>query len=214
MNTTSQPLIIAIDGPAASGKGTLAKRIAEHLELRYLDTGKLYRSVAYLMLEQGCDPKNIEGATKVAQTLDESNLVKKEMLYSEEIGVLASEISAYPEVREALLNYQRNYAKEGKGAVLDGRDIGTVICPDADVKFFITADLQARAERRTKELQNRGKCVIFTDILNDLQGRDERDSQRAIAPLVPAKDAIHIDTTNMNADSAFQKALTYLNGLG
>jgi cytidylate kinase len=162
-------MIIAIDGPAASGKGTLGKRLAAHYRLRHLDTGLLYRAVA--------------------------------------IGEAASVLSAIPAVRAALLALQRNFARTAPGAVLDGRDIGTVICPDAEVKIFVTAKPEVRARRRVLEFQARGEPVEEADVLADILRRDERDSARAVAPLRPAADAHVLDTTTLNADAAFRAAV-------
>lgn len=203
-----RPLVIAVDGPAASGKGTLAKKIAAHFGLDYLDTGSIYRAVGYKVLQQGGSPEDKELAVNVARNINKKDLVKGPHLFDEGIGTAASIVSAIPEVREALLQFQKDFAKSPKGAVLDGRDIGTVVCPNADFKLYITADLEARAQRRYKELQNKGNSIIYSDVLKDLQSRDERDSKRTIAPLKKAEDAIHMDTTHMGVEEVFQEVLS------
>ena len=208
-SNTHNPLIIAIDGPAASGKGTVAKRLARYLGIEYLDTGSIYRAIGYNILQAGLDPNNKDIAIKAAKDLAPGDL-KTEHLYDEGVGAAASIISAIPRVRELLLQFQRDFTKHPKGAILDGRDIGTVICPDADYKFYITADMAARAMRRFKQLQSKGNTVIYDDVLQDLQKRDERDSMRKIAPLRAADDAICIDTTDMNEDEVFAKILGYI----
>lgn len=202
-------LVIAVDGPAASGKGTLAKKLAAHFDLPYLDTGKLYRAVGYDMLRDGVDLKNVEAASRYAASLMPEEL-ESEHLYDEGVGHAASVISAMPAVRSALFEYQQRFASQPEGAVLDGRDIGTVICPDAPIKFFITADINTRAMRRYKELQKRDDSVIYEDVLGDLKRRDERDSGRAAAPLRVADDAISVDTTGMNAEEVFEYALSFV----
>lgn len=204
-------MIIAIDGPAASGKGTLAKKLAEHFGLDYLDTGSIYRALGYKILEAGGNPEDEEFAVKTAKTITEKDL-ENSHLYDEGIGRAASIIAAIPKVREVLFKFQRDFASHSKGAVLDGRDIGTVICPDADLKFYITADIEARAERRYKQLQNKGVSVIYQSVLEDLQLRDERDSGRKVAPLAMADDAIHIDTTNMEVLEVFEEIVSVVSG--
>jgi len=203
------PIIVAIDGPAASGKGTLARRLAEHLNLEYLDTGSLYRAVGMKVIYSGKDPADLAAALEAAKTIDIEDLANPR-LRQERIGQAASIVSAFPEVRAALLEFQRNFARKsaesGRGAVLDGRDIGTVVCPDADFKFFITATLFARAKRRHKELQGQGIEVIFDSVLEDLRERDERDEKRAIAPLRPADDAYIIDSSKLDASEVFKKS--------
>lgn len=195
-------MIIAIDGPAASGKGTVAKRLAKYYNLAYLDTGSIYRAIGYNILKNGLDPNNRKVATAAAKNLDISDL-KSEHLYDEGVGAAASIISAIPKVRQLLLDFQKNFAKDPKGAVLDGRDIGTVICPQADCKFFISADLDKRAMRRFKQLQTRDNTVIYETVLEDLKRRDFRDRTRKIAPLRPALDAVFIDTSHMDEDQVF-----------
>ncbi len=193
--------IIAIDGPAASGKGTLARKLAAHLGLKYLDTGSLYRAVALKKLETGGEPHEI------AKNLKEEDLHSPK-LRDEDVGNMASEISAIPAVRENLLQWQRDFAVQG--AVLDGRDIGTVICPDADVKFYIHASVEVRAERRFVELSRHNPHTTLEHIQKDLEERDNRDMHRAVCPLLPAHDAIRIDTSDVNADEVFQKAIGYI----
>lgn len=199
-------IVIAIDGTAASGKGTLARKLAEALNLPHLDTGKLYRYVGLAVLRAGGDPsspEDAEAATMVMSiALDPKNLSNQELM-SDEAGQAASKVAAIPGVRKALLGYQRQFAAKPGGAILDGRDIGTVICPDAPLKLFVDAKVEARAERRFKELQNRGIFANYDAVLADMRERDARDSGRADAPMKPADDAVIIDTTDMNADEAF-----------
>lgn len=204
---THNTIVIAIDGPAASGKGTVAKRLARYMGLAYLDTGSIYRAIGFNILEKGGNPEDKKTAIQAAKELTPGDL-KNEHLYDEGVGNAASIISAIPRVREILLQFQRDFAKNPEGAVLDGRDIGTVICPDADYKFYITADIAARALRRFKQLQSKGNPVIYEAVLQDLERRDSRDRMRAIAPLKAAEDAIHIDTTTMNEDEVFAKILS------
>lgn len=199
-------LVIAVDGPAASGKGTLARRLADHFSLGYLDTGGLYRAVGMRVLYANQKPNDIPAAIAAAHAIKEHDLANPK-LRGERIGQAASIVSAFPEVRTALLDYQRNFAVRDAGAVLDGRDIGTVICPEADVKFFITASLEARAKRRHRELQDYGITVDYQSVYDDLVERDHRDSKRAVAPLKPAKDAIIIDTSNLTMNEVFAKAV-------
>jgi cytidylate kinase len=195
-------MVIAIDGPAASGKGTIARMIASHYGLAYLDTGSIYRALGYKLIHAGKDPLDEIAAVEFAQSISPKDLENPD-LYEEGIGNAASIVSSIPDVRNVLFDFQRNFAQAPSGAVLDGRDIGTVICPDADFKFFITADLDARATRRYKQLQNKGNPIIYQSVLEDLQRRDERDSKRSAAPLKIADDAIHIDTTDMDVAEVF-----------
>jgi cytidylate kinase len=204
--------IIAIDGLAASGKGTIAKRIAEHFELPYLDTGKLYRVVGSYMLEKQLsltDSEDISEMVQFARRIDLKTLGSPK-LRSDEVGNAASIVSVLPEIRTALLGFQRDFAHQPKGAVLDGRDIGTVICPEASHKFFITADVGIRAQRRTNELQAYGKSATYARVLRDLEERDARDKTREIAPLVPPTDAIVVDTTKLDIDAAVAKVTSYI----
>jgi cytidylate kinase len=202
--------IIAIDGPAASGKGTLARRLAAHYGFAYLDTGKLYRAVGMRVLRAGGDPEDEDAAADAARALDPIEL-DDEALSRDEAAQAASKVAALPDVRAALVEFQRGFAAsppEGKaGAVLDGRDIGTVICPDAPAKLFVTADVEVRADRRHKELLNRGIASIYARVLEELKERDARDTDRATAPMRPADDAHVLDTSEMDADAAFEAAL-------
>jgi len=199
-------MIIAIDGPAASGKGTLGKRLADHLGFAHLDTGLLYRAVAYVLLDRGTPLTDRDAAAKAAENLDVSHLDAPN-LRGAAMGEAASVISAYQPVRDALLAFQRQFAVQPPGAVLDGRDIGTVVCPDADVKLFITATPEERSRRRHLELLRRGEQVEFDTILADIRRRDERDMTRATAPLKAAPDAITLDTTHLDPGAAFRAAL-------
>jgi CMP/dCMP kinase len=204
-------MIIAIDGPAASGKGTLAKRLAVHFGLPHLDTGLLYRAVARTMVDRGLDLRDHAAAAEVAATLD-TGLLDDPRLRGAEMGDAASIVSAYQPVRDSLLEFQRQFAGQTTGAVLDGRDIGTVVCPLADVKLFITAAPEERARRRHLELLARDEVTEFTTILEEIRRRDERDANRASAPLKPADDAIILDTTRLDADAAFRRALELVEG--
>ena len=206
--------VVAIDGPAASGKGTLARRLAEHFGLAHLDTGKLYRATAFLVLAAGGDPADPTTAAAAAQRVDLARLSEPGLL-SEEVAQASSVIAAIPEVRAALLDRQRDFAAHPpappkghrpRGAVLDGRDIGTAVCPGATVKLFVTASPEARAERRLRELRQRGATVIYGDVLQDMKERDARDSERRVAPLAAAPDAVTLDTTGLDADQVFELA--------
>jgi cytidylate kinase len=199
-------MIIAIDGPAASGKGTLGRRLAAHFGYRHLDTGLLYRAVAKGVLDAGADADQREAAIRAAQRFDPVSL-DDPALKSDAIGNMASVVSAIPEVRAALIEFQRNFAATPPGAVLDGRDIGTVIAPHAEVKIFLTASPEERARRRQGELRRRGEAADYAAILADIRRRDERDANRAIAPFRPAADAHLLDTTHFDADASFAAAL-------
>lgn len=199
-------MIIAIDGPAASGKGTLGKRLAKHFGFRHLDTGLLYRAVAKAMIDARHPLDDRAHAAAAARSLDATTF-DEQALKRHDVGEAASVVSAIPEVREALVAFQRTFAAQLPGAVLDGRDIGTVICPDADVKIFVTATPDVRASRRFLELQAQGSSISLAEVQGDIARRDERDRSRAIAPLVPALDARMLDTSHMNADEAFQAAI-------
>ena len=199
-------MIIAIDGPAASGKGTLGKRLAAHYGLRHLDTGLIYRAVAKSLLDAGHSPGNRARALAAAEALD-PNRFDEAALKSQAVGEAASQVSAIAEVRRALLAFQRGFGRTPPGAVLDGRDIGTVIFPDADVKIFVTATPQVRARRRAVELQAAGGMVNEPEVLADILRRDERDTSRAAAPLKPAPDAHLLDTTHLDIDAAFRAAI-------
>jgi len=198
-------MIIAIDGPAAAGKGTLARRIAAALGLPYLDTGLLYRATGRLVLDAGADPADASAAAAAARALTEADLRRPD-LRGPDADRAASQVASIPQVRAALLDYQRRYGSEN-GAVLDGRDIGTIVFPDADVKLFVTASLEARAARRHRELLLRGEAVTLDEVRADLATRDEADANRTAAPLKPAADAVLFDTTDMDAETAFAQAL-------
>lgn len=199
-------MIIAIDGPAASGKGTLGKRLAAHYRLRHLDSGLLYRAVAQAVLAAGHRLDDAAGAVAAAQALDPSQF-DEATLKSHAAGEAASVVSAIPEVRAALLRLQRDFAALPPGAVLDGRDIGTVICPAADVKIFVTAAPEVRAQRRVLEMRRHGQSADEAVILADIKRRDERDSQRKIAPLTPAADAHILDTSDLDIDAVLREAI-------
>ena len=199
-------MIIAIDGPAASGKGTLGKRLAAHYGLRHLDTGLLYRAVAKALLDEGTPLDDPAAAVAAARALDASAF-DETVLKSHAVGEAASLVSAIPEVRHALLAFQRDFGRIPPGAVLDGRDIGTVIFPDAEVKILVTATAQERARRRTLELEAAGRKVSEAEILADILRRDERDTTRAVAPLKAAPDAHLLDTTHLDIDAAFRAAV-------
>lgn len=205
--------VIAIDGPAASGKGTLARRVAAHFGFAHLDTGRLYRAVARRLLDAGIDPDDTDAAAEAARTVDPAGL-NDPALGDDTVGAAASRVAAIPAVREALLRFQRDFARTppngAAGAVLDGRDIGTVICPDAEIKLFVTADVAVRADRRHKELLSRGENSIYSRVLQDMKERDARDSSRAVAPLQPAEDAWTLDTSRMTADEAFAAAVSHI----
>ncbi len=204
-------MIIAIDGPAASGKGTLAQRIAGHFGYVWLDTGLLYRAVARDALAAGADLDDAVGSARAAATLDATTLGDP-ALRTTAIGEAASVVAKHPAVRAALLDFQRGFAQTPPGAVLDGRDIGTVICPDADVKIFVTADVEVRARRRFEEYVRRGEKVSYEEVLEIIRQRDARDAGRSAAPLQQAPDAVLLDTTNMDIEAAFQAALDIISG--
>lgn len=199
-------MIIAIDGPAASGKGTLGKRLAKHYGYRHLDTGVLYRAVGFALIERGIDLTNEIEAVHAAESLDPEHFGNP-ALKTQQAGDAASIVSAFPRVREALLNFQRHFAEEPPGAVLDGRDIGTVICPDADVKIFVVADPAVRARRRTLEAKGRGEAADEALVLADILKRDERDQNRPVAPLKPAKDAYLLDNSNLDIEGGVRAAI-------
>ena len=206
-------MIIAIDGPAAAGKGTLARRLAQHLSLALLDTGLLYRAVALKVLHQEDDPTDVAAAAAAARGLGPDDLEGPD-LRDEAVAGAASKGAAIPAVRAALLDFQRNFANHppagAKGAVLDGRDIGTVVCPGADAKLFLTANLEVRAQRRLKELRDRGLEAIPSRVLHDMKERDARDAGRDVAPLEPAVDAFVCDTSDRDADEVFAAALKFI----
>ena len=208
-NSTAAPartaIVIAVDGPAASGKGTIARALASHFGLPHLDTGLLYRAVALNLFRFGGDPGSEFEAMRACDitsvSLDDPDL------RSEVVGSIASRISAYPSVREKLLDRQRRFAGQAGGAVLDGRDIGTVIAPGADVKLFVTASIEVRARRRLAELLSRGMATHLEDVVIDLKARDARDSSRSAAPLAQADDAMLLDTSDMDIDAAIAAAI-------
>jgi CMP/dCMP kinase len=200
-------MIVTVDGPAASGKGTIARRIAAHFGLPYLDTGLLYRGVAWRLLDRGQSLDDVEAATQAARTLKIAELDPKK-LKAKGLGDAASRVAALREVRAALLDLQRDFAHQPGGAVLDGRDTGTVIAPEAEVKIFIEASPELRAMRRYRELLASDENVTYGSVLDFIRGRDARDSSRAIAPLIPAKDAVLLDTTDLDIEAAFRAALS------
>jgi cytidylate kinase len=199
-------MIIAIDGPAASGKGTLGKRLARHYGYRHLDTGVIYRAVAYALLSAEADLTNEMLAVSAALELDPEKFGNP-VLKTQKVGEAASVVSAIPRVREVLLNFQRQFAAGPPGAVLDGRDIGTVICPDADVKIFVMADPRVRARRRTLEARARGEDVDEAAVLADILSRDERDKNRPVAPLKAAPDAYLLDNSNLDIEGGVRAAI-------
>jgi cytidylate kinase len=203
-------MIIAIDGPAASGKGTLAKRVAEHFGLRCLDTGLLYRAVARDVAARGFRLDDTWAAVAAARSLDPSTF-DDPALRGTEAGERASIVARIPEVRAALLEYQRAFAKAPPGAVLDGRDIGTVVCPDADAKIYVVASAEVRARRRFLEHQARSEPIRYETVLADIQERDARDMTRAVAPLKPAPDAMILDTSALDIQEAFEAAVVLVN---
>ncbi len=203
----TERLVIAIDGPSASGKGTLAKRLAAHFGLPHLDTGLLYRAVGWAAFRTGRAP------AELATRLQAADLDNPE-LRGDEAGQWGSKVAANAEVRTNLLKFQKEFASKGLGAVLDGRDIGTVICPDAPVKLFVTASPESRAERRYQELRGRGVDTIKPRVLAEMAERDRRDSERAAAPLKAAPDAWLLDTSDMDADAAFAAALAFIERKG
>ncbi len=193
-------MIIAVDGPAAAGKGTIARALARHFGYHFLDTGTLYRRVGLAVLKSAGD------ATEIARSLNDSPYDDAE-LRTEEVGAMASVVASIPAVRQALLAYQREFADRAPGAVLDGRDIGTVVCPAADVKIYVTASPEVRAKRRWEELKSLGMDAGFSTTLDEIRIRDERDSSRAVAPLLPAPDATIIDTSDMTIEAAVAAAV-------
>ena len=202
---TKQAIVIAVDGPAASGKGTIARALAKHFRLAHMDTGLLYRAVALNLWRWGGDPSSEFEALRATHELGMDH--DDEELRSEPVSKIASAISAYPSVRRALLERQQEFAGQPGGAVLDGRDIGTVVAPGADVKLFVTASPQVRAERRQKELMARGMHVHIDDVLADILARDERDSTREVAPLKQAPDALLLDTGDLSVEASIAEAI-------
>jgi CMP/dCMP kinase len=199
-------MIIAIDGPAASGKGTLGKRLAAHYGLAHLDTGLIYRAVAKALVDAGQSPGDVQAAAAAAKALDPSHF-DEVALKAHSISEAASIVSAIPEVRDALLAFQREFAARPPGAVLDGRDIGTVICPNAEVKMYVMATPEVRARRRSAEYRAQGRNIDEAAVLADIRKRDERDQNRAAAPLRRAPDAHLLDTTHLDIDAAIRAAI-------
>ena len=202
----SQSLVIAVDGPAASGKGTIASRLAAHYGLPHLDTGLLYRAVGLAVLDAGLDLGDEAAAEAAAKALDPHNLSDNQRLTERHAGEAASRVASYPAVRAALLTLQQDFAAQEGGAVLDGRDIGTVIAPNATAKLYVTASRDVRAERRWKQLTARGQDIALEDMVEDIRRRDERDSGRDSAPMVQADDAVLLDTTDKSIETAFDAA--------
>lgn len=211
-------IVVAIDGPAAAGKGTMAVRLAETFKLAKLDTGLLYRATGYKVLQAGNDPEDAAMAEAAARALEPSDL-ENPALRGDDAAQAASKVAAIPGVRAALLEFQQNFAKTppvlpdgspAQGAILDGRDIGTTVCPDAHAKIFVTASVEVRAERRFKELQERAGESIYARVLEDMKERDARDSGRSASPLAAAEDALELDTSELNAEEAFEKAQNFI----
>jgi len=211
--TRATSTVIAIDGPAASGKGTLARKLARHYDFAYLDTGSLYRAVGQAVLAAGGNPADEAAALAAAKALD-VNRIDERAIRSREAGEAASIVAAMPAVRAAILHFQRNFATNppgGKdGAVLDGRDIGTVVCPEAKAKLFVTASPEVRAQRRWLELKVSGSAVGEAQILDDIRERDQRDAERAASPMKPAADAYLLDTSNLSIEAAFGAAVAII----
>ena len=209
----TRPVVIAVDGPAASGKGTLSNSLANHFDFARLDTGLIYRALGLKVLGDGTDAGDKQKVILLANQLSFDDL-NQENLRSEKVGAVASRVAAIPDVRAVLLKFQRDFAAhppaEKSGVVLDGRDIGTIVCPNANFKIFLIADKDVRATRRFKELQERGLRAIYSQILRDIVDRDARDSFRSVAPLEPAKDAFVLDTSKLSVDAAFVAALRYI----
>nr|WP_245615073.1 d(CMP) kinase [Roseomonas aerilata] len=200
------PVVVAVDGPAAAGKGTLARRLAREMGLPYLDTGLLYRAVARRVLLGGGLPTDPAAAEAAARGLAPADLERGD-LRGPDVDQGASQVAAQPAVRAALLDFQRDFAAR-RGGVMDGRDIGTVVCPDARVKLFVTASPEARARRRWLERAGRGEVVVLEEVAAEMALRDARDAARDVAPMRPAEDALLLDTTELDAEAAFQAALT------
>ncbi|WP_420564313.1 (d)CMP kinase [Thalassobaculum sp.] len=206
-------MIVAIDGPAGAGKGTLSKALAAHLNYPHLDTGALYRATALAVLRAGGDPEDPVAAETAARSLDTAILDSPD-LRSAEVGAASSKVAAIPAVRAALLDFQRDFAHRPPGAVLDGRDVGTVVVPEAEVKLFVTASAAVRAGRRHQELLDRGEVSIYARVLADIEARDARDAGRADAPMRKADDAVEIDTSDLSPSDVFQRALAVIEASG
>lgn len=216
-NAMQRKIVIAVDGPAASGKGTLARMMADRLGYAYLDTGALYRAVALATLELGGDPSKFEDVAPALAIIERNltpELLANPALRSQAVSEASSKVAALPDVRVHLIDYQREFAKNPPGdvggAILDGRDIGTVICPDADLKFFVTASAEERARRRFEELKIGAPGLTLEKVLQDIQQRDQRDSSRKVAPTVAAKDAYILDTTRLNAAKTLEEAIAVI----
>ena len=209
----TRPVVIAVDGPAASGKGTVSNSLANHFDFARLDTGLIYRALGLKVLGEGTDASDKQKVILLANQLSFDDL-NQENLRSEKVGAVASRVAAIPDVRAVLLKFQRDFAAhppaEKSGVVLDGRDIGTIVCPNANFKIFLIADKDVRATRRFKELQERGLRAIYSQILRDIVDRDARDSLRSVAPLEPAKDAFVLDTSKLSVDATFVAVLRYI----
>ena len=203
---TETGFVIAVDGPAASGKGTIAARLARAYGLPHLDTGLLYRAVGLGVIDAGGDLGDAAFAERIARALDASAIMESSRLTDRDIGEAASRVASHPGVRAALLALQQDFAAQAGGAVLDGRDIGTVIAPDAPAKLYVTASPEVRARRRWLQLTGRGEVIAFEDMLADILKRDERDAGRGAAPMVQAADAVLLDTTEMDIEAAFDAA--------
>ncbi|MHA6287710.1 (d)CMP kinase [Maricaulis sp. CAU 1757] len=199
-------MIIAVDGPLASGKGTIARALAKHFGLPYLDTGTLYRATGLAVMDAGIDPADEPACARIARRLDLAG-IDETRIRTAEAGAMASRVAALPAVRAALYEVQRDFAFQPGGAILDGRDIGTVICPDADVKIFVTADAETRARRRWLELHAAGQGITFDDMLAQTHERDARDAEREDAPMRPAGDATLLDTSSLSIDAAIAEAV-------
>jgi len=199
-------MIIAVDGPLASGKGTIARALADHFGLPHLDTGSLYRATGLAVIEAGIDPDDAEACARLAAQLDLA-AIDEDRIRTAEAGSMASRVAAIPQVREALFGLQRAFATQPGGAILDGRDIGTVICPDAEVKLFVTADAETRARRRWEELRAKGETLNFETMLEQTRERDARDAERTDAPMKPADDATLLDTSSLSIDAAVATAI-------
>jgi len=199
-------MIIAVDGPLASGKGTIARALAAHFGLPYLDTGSLYRATGIAVLDAGIDPADPEACAEIARALD-LVAIDEVRIRTAEAGAMASRVGSIPEVRKALFDLQRAFAEQPGGAILDGRDIGTVICPDADVKLYVTADTETRARRRWQELNARGETISLAEMLAQTRERDHRDAARSDAPMRPADDATLLDTSSLSIDAAVTDAV-------
>lgn len=205
----TSPVVVAIDGPAASGKTTLARRLAEHLNLPFLDTGLLYRAVAHVMLKQHLAWSDVQGAVRAAEGLIIEH-IEAAHLRDESIALGASKVAAVPTVRAALLALQRNFMAKGCGAILAGRDIGTVVCPDASYKIFVTASVEERARRRWREMHRDGEARSYDKLVQELRERDRRDVERVVAPMLIASDAWVLDTTHLNESGAFTEVCQYI----